>query len=304
VDSRVVSDTLNQQEWLLPVAEKMQDAITATFEAGGPAGKTAEDVLNGVWLGHPLHSAIVTVPVGAWTAAAVLDALDAGGKTELGPGADAAIAVGLVGAVGAAASGAAQWHSIKEKSVQSVGATHAMLNVTATALFGASLLVRRGGNRPLGRLLSWTGLGINLASAWLGGSLSYEQRLGMDHAPRGKSLPTEGFVPVLPEIALPQNQLTRAEADGVPLVLLRRGEKIHALAARCAHYGGPLDEGEIVDDEKNGPCVKCPWHGSCFSFANGQIVDGPSTFPQPLFETRIRAGQVEVRAPKIPQNVA
>lgn len=303
MDSRIITDTITQQEWLEPVSEQMQAAITKTFEAAGPAGKTAEDFLNGVWFGHPLHSAIVTVPVGAWSTAAVLDVLEAGGKTELGPGADAAIAIGLVGAVAAAATGAAQWHSLKDKTVRHVGATHALLNSASVVLFGASLLARRGGNRTAGRALGWAGLGVNLAAAWLGGSLSYDSKVGVDHAPRGKELPSDDFVPVLADTALPENQLMRAEAQNVPIVLLRRGETIHALAATCAHFGGPLDEGQLEEGPHGeGPCVRCPWHGSCFSFADGQIVDGPSNYPQPLFETRVRSGQIEVRASSLPQN--
>lgn len=305
MDGRIVSDALDKQEWLDPVSHKMQDAIGAVIRPDTPAGKTVEDALNGVWFGHPLHTALVTVPIGAWSVGAALDVMEAAGRKELGPGADAAIAMGTVSALGAAVTGAVQWYPLKEKTVRHVGATHAILNVTATALFAGSLLARKQGNRGVGRALGWAGLGINLASAWLGGSLSYDHKVGVDHAPRGKELPTENFVPVLADAELPQNQLTRAQADGVPVVLLRRGETIHALAATCAHFGGPLDEGKLEEGPHGeGPCVRCPWHGSCFSLTDGQIVDGPSTYPQPLFDARVRNGQIEVRAKDAVQNMA
>jgi nitrite reductase/ring-hydroxylating ferredoxin subunit len=77
----------------------------------------------------------------------------------------------------------------------------------------------------------------------------------------------------------------------VAVLLLRRGGEIHAIANTCAHLGGPLCEGKLEGD-----VVECPWHGSRFSLHDGQVVDGPATQPQPLFETRVREGWVEVRA--------
>ncbi len=32
-----------------------------------------KDALHGVWLGHPLHPALVQIPMGAWISSAVLD---------------------------------------------------------------------------------------------------------------------------------------------------------------------------------------------------------------------------------------
>jgi nitrite reductase/ring-hydroxylating ferredoxin subunit len=75
------------------------------------------------------------------------------------------------------------------------------------------------------------------------------------------------------------------------VLLLRRGERIYAIAETCSHLGGPLAEGEIEDLS-----VICPWHGSRFALDSGQVLDGPATFPQPCFETRVQHGQIEVRA--------
>ena len=41
--------------------------------------------------------------------------------------------------------------------------------------------------------------------------------------------------------------------------------------------------------------IQCPWHGSQFSMADGQIIHGPSVHPQVCFDARIRNGQIEVR---------
>ena len=295
MDSTVITDAISKQEWLEPVAQGMQGAVSGAYAAGGETGKKVENFLNGVWLGHPLHPAVVYVPLGAWTASSVLDVMEAGGNEAVGPGADAAVAVGLVGALASAVTGLTQWHPLEARSTRRVGATHALLNVTATGLFAASLVVRKRGNRPLGRALGWLGCAIVSGSAYLGGSLAYEQKIGVDHAPR-ENLPRD-FVPVLPEAELAENQMKRVDAGGIPVLLARRNGRVFALAESCAHLGGPLSEGALEDG-----CVRCPWHGSKFRLEDGQVVDGPSTYPQPRFETRVQGGQIEVRAPEIPQN--
>jgi nitrite reductase/ring-hydroxylating ferredoxin subunit len=59
----------------------------------------------------------------------------------------------------------------------------------------------------------------------------------------------------------------------------------------CAHAGGPLDKGALVDG-----CVECPWHGSRFRLADGQLRRGPAVYDQPAFEVRETAeGGLEAR---------
>jgi nitrite reductase/ring-hydroxylating ferredoxin subunit len=95
---------------------------------------------------------------------------------------------------------------------------------------------------------------------------------------------------VLAETELSDNELRRVDADGMPVLLVRRGMRIYAIAETCSHLGGPLSEGKLQDTT-----VKCPWHGSCFSLENGRVVNGPSVHAQPVLEVRVRDGQIEVR---------
>ena len=102
-----------------------------------------KDFLHGVWLGHPLHPVLTDVPFGAWTVALTLDALESlSGRDELGPGADAAVAIGLAGAIGAAATGAVDWQATDDPA-RRVGLVHGLLNSGAALLYAASLLRRR-----------------------------------------------------------------------------------------------------------------------------------------------------------------
>jgi nitrite reductase/ring-hydroxylating ferredoxin subunit len=61
---------------------------------------------------------------------------------------------------------------------------------------------------------------------------------------------------------------------------------------RCAHRGGALHEGRLVDG-----CIECPLHGSRFALDDGSVRRGPSAYSQPRLEARVRDGRVEVRAP-------
>ena len=39
-----------------------------------------------------------------------------------------------------------------------------------------------------------------------------------------------------------------------------------------------------------------PMAGSRFAVEDGSVIDGLTSFAQPCFETRVRGGQIEVRA--------
>src|SRR3954447_5953963 len=135
-----------------------------------------KDFLHGTWLGHPLHPVLVQVPVGSWLSAGVLDAVP-----PLRPAAAAMITTGVVAAVPAAMSGAADW-SEQEPGVRRLGALRALLNTAALGLYVGSLVARGRGRGGLGRVLSYSGLGVATVSASIGGHMSYAQSSGASHA--------------------------------------------------------------------------------------------------------------------------
>jgi nitrite reductase/ring-hydroxylating ferredoxin subunit/uncharacterized membrane protein len=280
---------VNRQDWLEPLADRLQSILRNTAATVGPAGQQVEDVLHGRWLGHPLHPALVNVPLGAWTIAAVLDAIEEGsGNRALGSGADAAIGLGLMAALGAAITGIADWRHT-EGQARRVGLAHGLLNTGALALYTTSLILRRFKARRAGRGVAALGYIVANASAYLGGHLVFNQQIGVDHT--ADQRPPQAFVPVMSAADLPENTLRRVTAEGMPVLLLRRGERIYAIAETCSHLGGPLAEGT-----RENLSVICPWHGSRFALESGAVLNGPSTYPQPCFETRVQQGQIEVRA--------
>lgn len=285
-------ELITRQDWLDTAADALQPAVTQAFEAGGEAGQQLKNFLHGKWLGHQLHPVITDVPVGAWTVAAVLDGLELMGEEKYAPGADAAVAIGLVGAVGAAVTGITDWSDTDGKS-RKVGLMHGLLNTVAATLYTGSLVCRSKNARGAGIGLSMLGYMIAGTSAYLGGHLVFNDQIGVNHTADTKEYPEE-FTAVLPAAELPENSMKCVKADGVEVLLARKDGRIYALEHKCSHLGGPLSEGDLLDDCS----VRCPWHGSRFSLETGEVLDSPSTYIQPRFEARVRDGQIEVQKAK------
>ena len=96
---------------------------------------------------------------------------------------------------------------------------------------------------------------------------------------------------MLADTELADGEHRKADAGGVPVLLYRTDGTVYAPASTCTHMGGPLQEDTISDGG-----VTCPWPGSTFRFADGTIVRGPASTPEPCYQTRIQDGRIEVRA--------
>ncbi|ROI09724.1 DUF2231 domain-containing protein [Chryseobacterium sp. H3056] len=286
-------DLIEKQEWLGKVADAVQPLILDAFKAGGEAGQQLKNILHGTWLGHPLHPVLTDIPVGAWSLAAIFDTLELTGSKKYKKAADVSVAVGLVGALGSAVTGLTDWSGTDGKK-RKIGLMHAMLNVTGTALYGTSLALRsKNKTRDTGIALSFAGLGIVSLAAYLGGHLVFGEQVGVDHTATADDYPNE-FVAVLAENNLAENSMKAGKAGEISVLLAKKNGKIFAIANTCSHLGGPLNEGELLDDYT----VKCPWHGSVFSLKDGSVVNGPATEKQPQFDIRTQNGQIEVRLKK------
>jgi nitrite reductase/ring-hydroxylating ferredoxin subunit/uncharacterized membrane protein len=270
------------------IAEGVQPAVQDAVEAGGTP---ARNVLDGVWFEAPLHPALTDVPIGSWTAAAVFDGLDAATDSRaMRNAADASLAVGVVGAIGAAVTGLSDWRYLSGGS-RRMGMAHALLNTIALVLIITSLVLRATGRRNSGRLTFLAGYSIAGIAAHIGGELSYHYGLRVSRNIFQGTGPDE-FTPVLGEDELEQDGMRRVEVDGASVLLSRsRSGEVCAISSVCGHFGGPLDEGD-----REGDTVVCPWHKSRFDLCSGEALDGPAVFPQPRYETRVRDGRIEVRA--------
>lgn len=272
------------------IDDRLQKKLDKFLYGGGrPGSQKTRNFLNGTWLGSPLHAALTDLPIGVWTMALAFDVLDwVRDRHEYERAADTSVAVGLACALGAAVAGATDWSDV-DPPARRIGFIHGLLNLGATGLFTTSLVLRKKGSRPAGRLCSALGYTVMSYAAHLGGKMVYEQRVGVDRT-AGQEFPKE-FTAVLPEAELEDNKPTRVVHRGVPILLVRRGQRIFALAETCSHFSGPLSEGKLVGDS-----IACPLHYSRFALEDGRVLDGPAVHPQPCLEVRVRDGQIEVRS--------
>lgn len=272
-----------------PFEEKLQKEIDKALYAGGsPTAQKIRNLLNGTWIGEPLHVILTDIPIGAWTVALMFDGLDLiAERREFVIAADTSLAFGLAGAAAAAIAGIVDWSDV-DPPARRVGLIHGMLNLAGTALFATSLILRQKNCRKQGRLFSALGYGVMTAAAHLGGKMVYEYRVGVDRT-SGQVFPEE-FTAIMPEKGLEDSKPTRAEYRATPILLVRKGERIFALAETCSHFNGPLSEGKLIGDS-----IVCPYHDSRFALNDGRVINGPAVHPQPCLEARIKDGQIQVR---------
>ncbi|WP_104524076.1 Rieske (2Fe-2S) protein [Blastococcus atacamensis] len=253
-----------------------------------------KDFLHGTWLGHPLHPVMVQVPVGSWVSAGLLDAIP-----PMRPAATLLIGTGVAAAVPAALSGAADW-SEQGAGVRRLGALHAVMNTAALGLYVGSLVARSRGRGGLGRVLSYSGLGLAGGSAAIGGHMSYAQSSGASHAATAVRALSSEWIDLGPLDDLADGRPTMRSGKGgsmaVPLAVVRRGTRVDVFVAACSHLSGPLDEG-TVETVRGSECLVCPWHGSAFDLDDGQPRRGPAANPQEKLEVRMEAGRVMARIP-------
>lgn len=272
-----------------PLVEKANSLFTAILKP-----QALRDLLHGVPFGHPVHPVAVQVPIGAWTSAAILDALPDG--PGIARTSRLLIGVGVLSALPAVISGWADWIHLHEQQKR-VGIIHAAANATAVGLYTASFIQRGRGKHASGKLLGYAGIAVVSGAGFLGGHLAYRQAAGANHTEDVPHLFPEGWQQVGSIDELPDGELYRKDVAGQPLLILRRGQSIDVLSNVCSHLSGPLNEGKLIDGDTDNACVECPWHASVFELRTGDVIHGPATSPQPKFTTRVIDGQVEVLLP-------
>jgi 3-phenylpropionate/trans-cinnamate dioxygenase ferredoxin subunit len=73
------------------------------------------------------------------------------------------------------------------------------------------------------------------------------------------------------------------------VVLVRQGDRVHALRDECTHAALALSDGEVT---RKG--IECFLHGSCFDLNTGAPSSLPATEPVDVFAVRVSDGDVYV----------
>ena len=280
-----------------PFAERLSDTLQHIIQvvvgSHRKPPRRLKTLLNGTWLGHPLHPVITDVPVTAWVITAVFDVIWLISPTTFAwaaRGAEVAVIIGLLGALGAIVTGLTDW-SDTYGAERRVGLDHALFNASATILYLVSFILRLlagPGDSIAAAIIGFVGLASVTYAAYLGGDMVFAKGTGVNHT--AWEAAGEDYEAVLPLESVEENKLYRVTAAGVPVALLRQGLQFYAISATCPHAGGPLDEGKLDSD-----VVECPWHGSRFCMRDGRVLTGPATVNAPRYDVRVRNGQIEVK---------
>jgi uncharacterized membrane protein len=130
--------------------------------------------------GHPLHPALVAVPIGAWIASLVFDVAShmVAGPQFLTQGSRWLIALGVLGALAAAAVGFLDLFAIPTGTrAFRIALLHMSINLAVTAAYGAGFVIRAGQqDGPVGwgpLALSAAALAALSVAGYLGGELAY-----------------------------------------------------------------------------------------------------------------------------------
>ncbi len=277
---------------LKETSKRLRGWLTATF-LESPLNPL-KNFLNGTWLGHPLHPLLTDIPIGAWGAAMALDAVTLfTGARGLGKATGIVMGVGSAGAAAAMAAGLMDYTDTSEPQ-DTTALTHGLVNMTATLLFTMSLVLRKRNGwqtEPAHIALSTLGFGALMVGGYLGGSMVFRHGLMVNRNAYRET--PKRFANAIALDELPENKPKRVTVEGEPIVLVRRGESIYAVGAVCSHLGAPIEKGELKED-----AIVCPWHYSTYALEDGSVRQGPTTAPLPLYQTRVRDGQVQVRMDK------
>ena len=247
--------------------------------------------LNGSLIGHPLHPMLTDIPIGTWTVTILLDLTGLLlGFPQLALASGIAAGVGVAGALAAAAAGLADWMDI-DPPEKAIGAFHATVNVSATALFLVSFLMRWRSHWESGWesfVVALAGYVLVMIGGYLGGALVFYKGV-MINRNAYRTGPDE-FKAVVATRELAEGQLKRVVVDEQPMLLLKLGGTVYALSAVCSHYGAPLNQGKIVERT-----IECPWHASRFALEDGRVVQGPACAGVPVYDCKIANDQVQIK---------
>jgi nitrite reductase/ring-hydroxylating ferredoxin subunit/uncharacterized membrane protein len=267
-----------QSVWTKPLG----DAVHRFFNWLFHLAPALRDLLNGRWLGHPLHAVLTDAPIGILFLVIVFDVLGDPGAAVI------ALAIGILGMLAAALAGYADYADTDGRARERA-TLHSTLMLVALVGYLISFYERTG-KGDVSTLAVWSSISSFLilsAGAYVGGDVVYMLgNMVNRHAFRGAGTKWIALEPAeLDDGRIPEGRPVKARLGINQLVLIRQGETILALHDTCAHAGGPLNEGKLVDG-----AIECPWHGSRFRMDSGHVTRGPSVYDQPAYEVRAKDG--------------
>jgi nitrite reductase/ring-hydroxylating ferredoxin subunit/uncharacterized membrane protein len=260
---------------------------------GGP-GRYLQDFLNGTWLGHSLHAVIVDIVIGGATVAVLLDVLRiAFGVAGLEVATAWTVGLVLLSAIGAIVTGLTDYKDTNHDTpARDLAGLHGLVNIVATAGFAISLWTRLVDAHDAGFWVLLVSYMVVSFGGYIGGHIVYKYGYMVNFNAFSRGKRAAEFTPVVPVAEVPENTPTKVTFGATSIMLVRRGDTVHALKEACSHLGGPLSQGKLEGDE-----ITCPWHFSTFHVRDGAVVHGPASSRQVSYRARVNEGQVELQGP-------
>lgn len=232
--------------------------------------------------GHPIHPMLIVYPFAFLSGAFGFGLAGAAtGRRDLTQVARYLVPAGVGAGLAAAVPGLIDYlGSIPPRSSgKKRGAQHGLLNAASLGLFTTSwLLARNGRRRTLPLLLQGLGTAAMSVAGYMGGTLVYRNQIGVDHRYARAGRWREDWHDMIEAARLAAaadsldfDQMKLIHAGSTRVVVARTGNGCAAFDDRCTHKGGPLSDGALIAG-----VVQCPWHGSQFDVATGEVICGPA----------------------------
>jgi nitrite reductase/ring-hydroxylating ferredoxin subunit/uncharacterized membrane protein len=265
-----------------------------------------KDLLQGRFLGHPLHPLLVHFPIALFLLSLVLDAVTIliDSNSAWVQAAFWSLAFGVGMALLASVPGWIDFLDIRgDHPAERLASTHMILNLTAVGLYSISLGFRAATLQasqtpwlPFG--LSMVAFGLIAYSGHLGGKMIYDDGVAVGRHRRraatrrdtvqATKIEDDWFV-VCPADQLEEGPSLRVRVADRILVVAKHEDQLYALQEFCTHRFGPLSEGAFHDGQ-----VECPWHRSCFGLRSGQVTRGPAKMGLKTYPAEVRNNLIMV----------
>ena len=82
------------------------------------------------------------------------------------------------------------------------------------------------------------------------------------------------------------------------VVVVKQGDQIFAIGARCTHYSGPLEKGLVV-----GKTIRCPLHHAVFDLETSRPVGAPAFKPTGCYPVEVEGDRFRVLPKAEPESV-
>lgn len=253
--------------------------------------------------GHPNHPALIPFPFAFLIGAFVFDIL--GVWLNRPPlwttGAHLALAGVITGVIAAIPGFIDYIYTVPPNSTGKKRATkHMAVNLTAIVLFALAWWLRGDAAvQPDTVILGVEGLAtISLSfGGWLGGTLVSRNQVSVDHryANAGKWQDQhvdqpKGDEPITAATGdLEVNQMQLVRVNGKRIVVGRTEKGYVAFDDHCTHRGGSLAGGVMICGT-----VQCPWHGSQFDVATGNVKAGPAKQAISAYRVELSGGKLQI----------